>query len=360
VHNSKISLHKRFQQGAIALLQSIAFSLSANAAEFNPVPPPSPPIPQPFPGRIPGLQIPPEKPLNLPSPSPTPPTTPETVSESLHVSAFEFTENTVFSSEELGEIIIILDRETISIASIQERNLTFAQLLQIASAVADFYAQKGYRTSGAKIIIPQETEEQGKGIVKIKVIEGTLEQITVGVLESDRSGRLKHYIKARLGVKLTKPLNVDRLLESLQLLQRDPLITNISATLSPGTAQGKSILEVKYKAADSFKITAIADNSRPPSVGSFQRGVNLTEANVFGLGDSFSIGYLNTDGSDRFDISYELPFNAQNGSLRFQYTNSESDVIEPPFDDIDRDGKSPDITSNYEAYELTLRQPIIR
>jgi hemolysin activation/secretion protein len=65
-------------------------------------------------------------------------------------------------------------------------------------------------------------------------------------------------------------------------------------------------------------------------------------------------------GSDRFDISYELPFNAQNGSLRFQYTNSESDVIEPPFDDIDRDGKSPDITSNYEAYELTLRQPIIR
>ena len=79
----------------------------------------------------------------------------------------------------------------------------------------------------------------------------------------------------------------------------------------------------------------------------------LRKANLLGLGDGISLGYINTDGSDRLDVSYELPFNASNGSLRFNYVQNDSNVVEPPFNDLD-------IESESRYYELTLRQPVIR
>jgi hemolysin activation/secretion protein len=81
---------------------------------------------------------------------------------------------------------------------------------------------------------------------------------------------------------------------------------------------------------------------------------------LFGLGDTIEISYFNTDGSDQINASYEIPFNASNGSVRFTYTYNTNSVIEPPFDDLNLDGKSPDITSYYNAYDLTVQQPVIR
>ncbi|WP_257236167.1 hypothetical protein [Nostoc sp. 'Peltigera malacea cyanobiont' DB3992] len=40
----------------------------------------------------------------------------------------------------------------------------------------------------------------------------------------------------------------------------------------------------------------ILDNTRSPSIGSFQRRIQVNEANLLGLGDSLSLGYSNTDG----------------------------------------------------------------
>lgn len=307
-----------------------------------------------------------EEPLNLPI---SPPSTPidETVSFQLTVTEFYFTGNTVFLSQELGKIQVSLTAKPIPIASIQDQTLAFPQLLQIAAQVAQFYTQQGYRTSGAIIVIPKETRQQGKGKVEIKVIEGTLEQINVALIDSQPSeskeqeyGRLGNYVRSRLKVDLDKPLNVDRLLEALQLLQLDPLLETISATLSTGSQQGKSVLDIGYRPADSFSVSIDLDNGSPPSVGSFERGITITEANLLGLGDSLSLGYINTDGSDRFNVSYQVPFNANNGTIRFEYNHNNNEVVESPFNDIDGDGSSPDITSNYNSYDLTLRQPIIR
>jgi hemolysin activation/secretion protein len=315
-------------------------------------PPPSFPTPEPTP-----LE-PSKPPLQVP-PSPTQPI-PENLSKRLTVTAFEFTGNTVFSNQELGNILATVEGNQVSIASIQNQTLTFSQMLQIASQVVDFYHQQGYKTSGALISLPNETREQGQGIVKIRVVEGTLEEINVGLLNSDRSGRLRKYVRSRLGVDEDEPLNVDDLLEALQLLQIDPLINSISAKLAPGTEQGKSILEVRYQPADSFSLGLAFDNSRPPSVGSEQRSIFIREGNVLGLGDSLRLDYANTDGSHVWGVSYEVPVNPRNGSLRFEYIGNVNYVIESPFYDIDQDGKGADINSDYGLYDLTFRQPILR
>jgi hemolysin activation/secretion protein len=210
------------------------------------------------------------------------------------------------------------------------------------------------------IVIPEETRTSGTGKVIVRVIEGKLEAIRIGTREDFKRGRLYRYIAWRLGVDEDEPLNVNKLLESLQLLQIAPLIESISATLLNGTEQGKNILEVSYNPASSFDLPISFNNGRSPSVGSIERGVAIEENNLLGLGDSIRIGYLNTDGSDRIDASYEIPFNPKNGSFRFDFTYSNNRVVESPFKDINNNGRYPDITSDYEAYDFTLRQPIIR
>ncbi|NEQ95612.1 MAG: ShlB/FhaC/HecB family hemolysin secretion/activation protein, partial [Cyanothece sp. SIO2G6] len=57
---------------------------------------------------------------------------------------------------------------------------------------------------------------------------------------------------------------------------------------------------------------------------------------------------------------YQLPLTAANTTLNLRYSTTDSDVIESPFDDIDSDGNGPDIVSESEVYEVTLRHPISR
>lgn len=168
------------------------------------------------------------------------------------------------------------------------------------------------------------------------------------------SSRLnRSYIRDRLQLATSKPLNINRLQEALQLLQIDPLIDNISATLNSSANPGRSILEVTVAEADTFTPEIILANDRTPSVGSFRRGVGITEANLFGLGDEIRLAYNNTDGKDEIDVAYQIPWNSRNGTIGFTYNHSASEIIEPPFDDFD-------IESNSDTFELTLRQPVIQ
>ena len=342
--------------GSLGVLTSMSFSsFDAQAIELAQAPNREAPseLPQPqdvTPPRTlpyPDPQITPEPKPSLETPEQVSPSLPAEILErcpsQITVEEFYFRGNTIFSDEELTEVV----KEEFK----NQKIFSCTELLQVAWAVTKFYVDKEYRTSGAIVVLPQALKPDAEGEVKIKVkikvIEGTLEKIDVA------AGRLNNYVRSRLGVEREEPLNVNELQEALQLLQLDPLIESISARLSQGSAPGKSILEVQYSGAPTFNPQLFLDNGRSPSVGSFERGVVLRQANLLGLGDGISLGYTNSDGSDRLDISYELPFNSSNGTLSFTYSQTDSDVIEPPFDDLD-------IESESRYYELALRQPVIR
>ena len=292
----------------------------------------------------------PEKlPSSLPSPEellPSPITAPEKLpspEETIIVTEFIFTGNTAFTREELTKKLT---------TDLTNKPLSLTRLLQIASEIATLYAQQGYITSGAIISIPEETQKQGTGIVEVKIIEGELTEIKI--LPGEESLKLNtNYIRSRLNLAISKPLNINRLQEALQLLQLDPLIQSLSATLSDGPRPGQNVLEVAVTEASSFNFQIIADNYRSPSIGSFERGSLLREANFLGLGDGISLTYFNTDGSNKIDASYKIPINSRNGTLGFNFNYQANDVIEPPFDKLD-------IESESTYYELGLRQPILQ
>ncbi|GAB4207466.1 MAG: ShlB/FhaC/HecB family hemolysin secretion/activation protein [Coleofasciculaceae cyanobacterium] len=302
----------------------------------------SPPEQQPLPTLPPPDQLLP-KPGQTPTPLESPP---EGVPATLTVKRFEFVGNTVFSSEELAKVL----------ANYTNRQISFAELLQARSQLTQYYVDRGYVTSGA-ILPPQsfkpESRESGIGngqsVVTFQIIEGSVENINI-----TGTRRLKpSYISSRLAIATKPPLNINNLLNSLQLLQLDPLIQNLSADLQAGTRLGSNILEVKVTEADTFNTSLELDNSRSPSVGSIRRRIAINEANLLGFGDSLTLGYTNTDGSNGGDISYTFPVNPYNGKVSLNLGLTNSNVIESPFDRLD-------ISSKSRYYELSFRQPIIQ
>ncbi|RMF25850.1 MAG: ShlB/FhaC/HecB family hemolysin secretion/activation protein [Cyanobacteria bacterium J083] len=196
------------------------------------------------------------------------------------------------------------------------------------------------------VISPQTIKE---GVVTITIVEGTVAEINI----TGTDHLNPNYVKDRLELAIGTPLDLNELLEALRLLQIDPVIENISAELARGVRPEASILNVTVTEANTFDLSAFANNGRSPSVGSFRRGVSLYHGNVFGLADKFNFAWANTDGSDSFDGSYAIPINARNGEIILTAGYRDTEIIEEPFNRLD-------ILGDSVYYELTYRQPIVQ
>ena len=173
------------------------------------------------------------------------------------VRQFEVFGSTVFSQSQLTELL----------EPYTNRPISFAELIQAQEVINQLYIDQGYITTGT-VISPQTLKD---GIVKIEVIEGSVEKIEVKGLK-----RLPNsYITSRLKKATQAPLNQQQLLEALQLLQLNSLVDRLSAELSAGTSPGSSILTVEVIQASVFSTSLRLDNHRVPSVGQAATKFNL-------------------------------------------------------------------------------------
>ena len=226
----------------------------------------------------------------------------------------------------------------------RDRPITFADLLELESRLTKLYTTNGYINSG--VVVP--SQNIGRGVVTLQAIEGKVEEIEVNV-----DGRLEEsYIRSRLARGTKSPLNVEELQEALQLLQLNPLIESLNAELSVGLSRDRWLLEVDVSQANAFDPVLFVNNSRTPSVGSFQQGLELNHNNVLGYGDRFSFIFKNTEGSDDYDTSYNIPLNSLDGTVGLRYRYIDSNIIEGNLE-------VGDIESQTDEFELILRQPIV-
>ena len=302
---------------------------SATAQNFTPLPPDRSPPPQPQP--LP--------PANNPLDDLEAPPLPESVLDipgTIVVEQFAFAGNTAFDNRELNR----------ALADFMGQPISFAQLIEAANVITKLYVDRGYITSGA--YVPEQNLESE--VVQIQVVEGTLAEIETNIT----GGRLsKNYIRDRLINKIDTPLNINDLQSALQQLQLNPLVKSLNAELATGIEPGTNFLTVSVVGADTFKLRGRLNNNRNLSIGTFERGVSLEEANLSGIGDRFSAAYYNTDGSNQYEASYTLPLNARDGSLRFDYRLTQNQIIQASFADIDLEVKS-------RNYDLTWQQPILQ
>jgi hemolysin activation/secretion protein len=171
----------------------------------------------------------PSQPNPLPKPAPTLPTPPPASNiDRIKVLRYQIVGSSVFNNTELTR----LTQPYTGLVS-------FDQIQAAKQAIEQYYIDRQYLTSGAYIPTDQTLSIDG-AVVKIQIIEGQLEDIKI-----TGTHRLNNnYIKSRLALATQRPLNNEKLLEGLRLLQQDPLIANISAELSSGIQPGTNLLEM--------------------------------------------------------------------------------------------------------------------
>jgi len=295
---------------------------------------PSQPIPEP---PLPDQPLPPLPPPEelLPPAEPALPEAPlEGTEATFFVSTIEITGSTVFSQADWADLV----------APYLNRQVSFGELLELRNAITERYVTAGYITSGA--ILPPQTLVDDR--VTLQAIEGELEEIVV--VGSNRLSPA--YVRSRLGLASTPPLNVDQLLAGLQRLQLNPLIETVAADLQAGSGANLSGLVVELAEADSFAVDLSLDSYGAASTGAGQRRVLLSQGNLSGLGDRITLEYENTDGSNGVDLSYTLPVSPNNDALRIRAGYSSSRVIDPNFQVLD-------ISSSSVYYDLGYRHALI-
>ena len=365
-----------------------ASPLLAPIPELSAAAPVSPPSAAPTPTPSPSTDAPPA--ATVPQESPPPPTaeapgaadpapleTPEEPSapasvppqraslpDQIQVNQFVVTGSTVFDPEDLAAIALSAVLAPADLETEEELcevrgpvtlsaplNLTPSQLVRASDAIEQCYIRENYINSGA-FIAETELTDADDGIVEISVVEGQLEAINIEMIRSGLFGLNPSYVGSRLDAAISDPFNLNDLIEAVQLLELDPLITQISTEIVPGTQTGTSVLNARVVQDDGFDVTLFFDNDRSPSVGSLRRGIALSQANLLGIGDRFSLGYSFTEGSNELNLGYAVPINARNGTVGVNFTTTNSDVIEEPFTILD-------IESESRNYEIFYRQPLI-
>ncbi|BAY81509.1 surface antigen D15 domain-containing protein [Calothrix parasitica NIES-267] len=326
-----------------SIIINITFAYKANSQSTPPeginIPPDIPePVEETIPEReqqpiITPTPIPPPK-LQIPeTPQRTEPATPSNLR--FNIKKIEVLGNTVLEDE----INQLVDKY-------QNQNLSFADLIQLRTEITQLYIDNNYQTSGAFVV---NNQLLNNGIAQIQVVEGQLESIEVSGLQ-----RLKpSYVRSRLQAASKSPLNRERLESALQLLQIDPLLQQVNAELTAGSAPGKNILQVVVKEAPAFHSGVAVANNQSPSIGSVQGNVFVRHDNLLGFGDSLSAEYGLTDGLDIYSIGYSLPVNYRNATVNLRYSNNNSEIIEDTFEDLD-------IRSDSETFSLSFRQPLVR
>ncbi|MCG6970125.1 MAG: hypothetical protein LJE85_10195, partial [Gammaproteobacteria bacterium] len=252
----------------------------------------------------------------------------------------QFEGNTVFSDDELQELV----KDYI------DRTVATSELEQIRLLITKHYIDNGYINSGA--LIPDQDLEDN--ILKLKIVEG---QLTAINLQND--GRLRpNYLTGRISPEPEQPLNIGDLQERLYLLQQNPRVKRINAALGPGAQRGESILDIRITEDKPYSLSLEFNNYRPPSVGEKQGELRFSHLNLTGGGDSIDLIYDGTEGLNSGLLFYKYPILKNDTTINLELEKTESEVIEEEFKDLDLTSKSWSVNAGftYPLYRSTYAE----
>jgi hemolysin activation/secretion protein len=84
----------------------------------------------------------------------------------------------------------------------------------------------------------------------------------------------------------------------------------------------------------------------------YQGTAFIEHKNLLGLGDRAIASYGITEGLDKYDLSYTIPFNVDDGTIRLEYRSGDNRIIEQ-FEELG-------IRAESEVFSFSVRQPIIQ
>lgn len=321
---------------AVGLLLCV-LSIPAKVAAQVQLPPAAQPGQQELePGRRPGApDMTPRQPAEIEKPAQPGAPPKEAEGPKVLVKQFRVTGNTVIPTAKLEALV----------RSEEGKELTLAQLREVAARITDYYADQGYILARA-YLPPQDVRE---GILEIAVLEGTIGKIEVTGNERYKSTTIT---RALTRVENAKAVNEGLLETAINDLNDYPGL-NIRASLKPGETRGTTdiVLTAQERVPVNFGVDV--DNYGSRFTGFWRYGVELGYGNIAGLGDKLSFrGIKSEDDLKYYRVSYLVPVGGYGTKVGLSYAHSENGVG-AEFAALDAAGRLDQVSAD-------IIQPILR
>ncbi len=253
-----------------------------------------------------GTLLEPQPPAQAPSPPGTPrlvlpdakAAAPSDVAVRITPSAFRFTGNSLFSSDQLAGLL----------ANLVDQPTTLTGLTAAASTVAAYYRSQGYLLTEA--YLPEQAFAATGGTVTIRVIEAKIGRASVE-LEGGARGVSRAFVGELLASHLkTGDAVTEYTLDKPVLLLRDLAGFDATATVEPGAELGEVNVRLAVKSKGRYVDGSVSVDNHGASAAGAVRGIATVNLNnLSGRGDvvSFSGQLSDQPGSHLIRASYSLP-----------------------------------------------------
>lgn len=219
----------------------------------------------------------------------------------------EFSGNTIISANKLNK----------HFKNLINKNVGFNEIINITSEITKEYRSMGYITSRA--YIPQQKIQNG--IVKINIMEGEIGKISVNKTKWAKSSYIKNNLLKTSGVEEKQAFNINNINSSLSdINSKDYLKGGITLERGETPASTDILFDIKDKIPLNFKATW--DNLGKDYVGIQKAGLNLSNQNVTGFGDTLNSNITFAKGIFNNNVSYSLPLGSKGTELNLGYYHS--------------------------------------
>jgi hemolysin activation/secretion protein len=199
---------------------------------------------------------------------------PESATSTMGVKALRIMGNTTFDEATLHALV----------ADGEGKDLSLAQLDELAARISDYYRSKGYPY--ARAVVPAQVIQSG--VVHLLVIEARY-----GNVEINNQTRVDdQLVQATLSpIKTGQPVDQPELDKALLILSDTPGVV-VNATLKPGRAAGTADLLVEASPGPAYSGNLTLDDYGNSYTGRARLGANLYVNNPLRHGDVLSLGGL--------------------------------------------------------------------
>ncbi|MCH3914191.1 MAG: BamA/TamA family outer membrane protein [Acidaminococcaceae bacterium] len=220
------------------------------------------------------------------------------------VNGFNIPDSKVLTAEEVAKITTPYIGKEVELKSLYE----------VVGQINKLYEDKGYITCRA--MLPPQTIK--KGMVTIRLVEGTTGTVSVEGNKSTRTG----YIKDRIDIQPGKVKNIKELNKDLLLFNAANDV-QLRISMKAGTEPGTTDYEIKAYEPQRQIWTVYEDNAGSESTGQWRTGLFYNNRSLRGVRDNLSIGTLDSVGNKSFFANYSTPLGRSGTKLAVQYsTNS--------------------------------------
>ena len=260
-----------------------------------------------------------------------PPAQPAADAVRFFVREIQFTKSEIFTADELGKLA----------AEYQGRELSLADLRQLAAKLNELYRAKGIVTAQA-VIPPQDVTS---GIIRIRLVEGRLGKISLKGNDSTNDS----YIVDRLRLQPSDLMDMNRLEDALVRFNRTNDV-QLQAELKPGEEFATTDLGVAVKEPPRQELRLTLDTLGVASTGQYRAGLAYQNRSLLGFRDDLGLSYTRALGQESSAATYAFPVNIWGGRLNLGYYKDNTAIKKGTLASLK-------ITGESESQIVSLRQP---